>query len=148
MKPNAYFHIVLRVLYGGLIIGIENFEDIAEAVPDKMSLGLSLSNPMVYPLWSAFRISHHMENSICTRMMPFIVTQLLMCVHHIDNTDILQAFQHNLVSFGTKSFGTRNTRTSSYIENYRTPYYICYAPGELEAITDVSAEMLKGVNSV
>ncbi len=147
-KPYACFHIVLRNLYGRLFIAVERTEDIAEAVPDRMALGLSLVNPTVYPLWCNYRNNMTTENAICTRNMPSIVAQLLILVHRIEDQSIVYTFQRRLALFGTTHFGDRDFDISSCEENVRTPYHICYAPGELEAITDVSAEMLKNINSV
>ena len=146
-KPYAFFHIVLRGLYEGVFIAVERTEDVAEAVPDRIALGLSLVNPAVYPLWCNYRNNTTTENAICTRNMPSIVAQLLMLVHHIEDQDIVHAFQCRLAPFGTKHFGVRDFNISGYEENVRTPYHICYAPGELEAITDVSADILRNVNS-
>lgn len=146
-KQHAYCHIVLRNLYGELFIAVESTEDIAEAVPDRMALGLSLVNPTVYSLWCNYRNNSTTENAICTRYMPSIVAQLLMLVHHIEDQDIVHAFLCRLAPFGTKHFGVRDFNISGYVENVRTPYHICYAPGELEAITDVSADILRNVNS-
>ena len=147
-KPYAYFHIAVRNLYGGAMYVIETTDDLAEAVQDKMSLGLSCENPAVYPLWREFRNNNNTKNSICTKMMPEIVTQLLKKVYHINNRDVLLAFECKLASFGTKSFGVKGLDFSKGEESYETTCHICYAPGELEAITDVSAEMLKNINSV
>ena len=131
----------------GLGVLYPTLEDIAEAVPDRMALGLSLVNPAVYPLWCNYRNNSTTENAICTRYMPSIVAQLLMLVHHIEDQDIVHAFLCRLAPFGTKHFGVRDFNISGYVENVRTPYHICYAPGELEAISDVSADILRNVNS-
>lgn len=149
VPESGPLHISLRQICGTFFFMIEHESQIAECDPEaKMTLGLSLQNPTVYPLWVSMRLSSVEQNSICTRKMPLITCDVLKTVYDMHDENILIAFINRLRPFGTKHFGKKDFDISDPINEYQTPYYICYAPGELEAIAEVSAKMLKGITSV
>lgn len=162
---EAPFDLVFRKVYDSdCNYQIELKNSLPETLPAceiRLTLGLSLKNPMVFPLWKAFRLgamkSENDDNiSICTRLMPSIVGGILRDHYGINDITLLCEMTRKLLPFGSKYFGKKEFEmpvpTSPWgvplSFDWETPFYVCYAPGELEAIAGTCFEILQNAKTV
>ena len=117
----------------------------------KLTLGSAVSEyKQILPVWKDFRRKQASQVSICTRLMPVIVGGILKDYYHVEDERILMEISHKLMPFGSRYFGKKefDIPENPILWDYETPYYVCYAPGELEAIAEVCSEILKTVNTL
>ena len=144
-RKDALYEIVIRNLAGQQIFLIEPNAYGPEFLEDgeKVALGIKDVTPGLLMTWKMVRVKNWQVASICTRTMPGMIALGLRQRYGFD-LDECWAMCDKLLLFGTSEFGRKDINPAYELPHEcLTPKYICYAPGELDAILSVAAEMLQ-----
>lgn len=153
VKDGANMDIVARIVSGQYVLLVEPRSSMAELVPSSTSTlpGIPSGNPVGFNIWRSCRTQDKANPSICTRTMPSIIGSVLRNYYHVEDRELLLEMERKLLPFGSPDFGAVEygfpDRPYDSWE-WATPSYVCYAPGELEAIVEVCHEILQEADTV
>lgn len=152
-KKEATFVIVLRGFYNSeeyLMIEPNVLRPEWTEETEALALGGCQYNPFAAKTWQNLYMQPYANKSICTRYMPAIVVTLLLGHYELEEEPAIE-MARKLLLFGTEHFGRKGVAGP---EDFLCPWewatkpYICYAPGEIEAITDICYDIIQTTGTV
>lgn len=152
-KEGATLDIVERVFYNGeryLLMEPVNHRPEWTEETEALALGGCQFNRFAAKMWQSMYREPNAKTSICTRFMPVIVASMLL-EHYGVEQELAFEMARKLLLFGTEHFGKKEVAGLNdflFPWEWATRSYICYAPGEIEAITDVCHEIIQTTGTV
>ena len=146
-KAESCLDLVFRKIDGGAVVIVEFANSSFDECPEGKSLAMYRfgSDAMARSMILSNRKTLDEKASLCTCEMPRIVMVMVRDRLKIEDKELLLTLAQKLAPFGTTRFCNKSIiRSDSVLPwDLSTKDYICFAPGEIEAIVNTCIEVLK-----